>query len=107
VLGQEHPHTLIFQDSLATTFREEHKFPEAEAEYRKVVTARTKVLGSEHPLTLESEYGLAFTLFHEQKITEAKEIVAKLRDLAPQAWLPGYPLRRALEKLDQNLQSQP
>jgi tetratricopeptide (TPR) repeat protein len=107
VLGQEHPHTLTFQDSLATTFREEHKFPEAEAEYRKVVTARTKVLGSEHPLTLESEYGLAFTLFHEQKITEAKEIVAKLRDLAPQAWRPGYPLRRALEKLDQNLQSQP
>jgi hypothetical protein len=72
-----------------------------------VVAVRTKVLGSEHPLTLESEYGLAFTLFHEQKITEAKEIVAKLRDLAPRAWRPGHPLRRALEKLDQNLQSQP
>jgi tetratricopeptide (TPR) repeat protein len=107
VLGPEHPHTLTFEDSLAATFREEQKFPEAEAEYRKVVAARTKVLGSEHPLTLESEYGLAFTLFHEQKITEAKEIVAKLRDLAPQAWRTGYPLRRELEKLDQNLQSQP
>jgi tetratricopeptide (TPR) repeat protein len=107
VLGPEHPHTLTFQDSLATTFREEHKFPEAEAEYRKVIAARTKVLGSEHPLTLESEYGLAFTLFHEQKISEAKEIVAKLRDLAPQAWRPGHPLRPVLEKLDQNLQSQP
>jgi tetratricopeptide (TPR) repeat protein len=107
VLGPEHPHTLTFQDSLAATFREEHKFPEAEAEYRKVVAARTRVLGGEHPLTLESGYGLAFTLFHEQKISEAKEIVAKLRELAPQAWRPGHPLRRALEKLDQNLQSQP
>jgi len=107
VLGPEHPHTLTFQDSLATTLREEHNFAEAEAEYRKVAAARNKVLGTAHPLTLESEYGLALTLFQEQKISEAKEIVAKLRNLAPQAWRPGHPLRRALEKLDQNLPSRP
>jgi hypothetical protein len=72
-----------------------------------VIAARTKVLGPNHPLTLESEYGLAFTLFHEQKMSEAKEIVAKLREVAPQVWRPNHPLMRALEKIDQNLQSQP
>ena len=65
MLGHDHPNTLIAMNNLATVYRAEGKYAEAEPIFVDVLEIRRRVLGEEHPDTLRtlnalaSLYGLA------------------------------------------------
>ena len=49
VLGQEHPDTLTIIDDLASTYRDQGRWKEAEELEVKVMETSLRVLGQEHP----------------------------------------------------------
>ena len=53
-LGAEHPSTLISVANLASTYRNQGRWNEAEKLEVQVMEMRKKVLGEEHPHTLTS-----------------------------------------------------
>jgi hypothetical protein len=59
VLGEEHPYTLTSMANLASTYRNQGRWKEAEQLEVKVMETRKKVLGEEHPDTLTSVANLA------------------------------------------------
>jgi len=54
VLGQEHPDTLTSVANLASTYRNQGRWKEAEELDVQVMETRKRVLGQEHPDTLNS-----------------------------------------------------
>ena len=60
-LGEEHPDTLISMLYLASTYRRQGQWKEAEALEVVVVEKRKQALGDEHPDTLKSIDNLAAT----------------------------------------------
>lgn len=60
-LGQEHPDTLISMANLASTYRNQGRWKEAEVLEVQVLEIRKGVLGPEHPHTLISMSNLAST----------------------------------------------
>ncbi|KAI6263837.1 hypothetical protein MCOR26_011796 [Pyricularia oryzae] len=61
VLGEEHPSTLTSMANLASTYRNQGRWKEAESLFVQVMEMRKRVLGEEHPDTLTSINNLAFT----------------------------------------------
>ncbi|RSL64168.1 hypothetical protein CEP51_013189 [Fusarium floridanum] len=61
VLGEEHPDTLTSMANLASTFRNQGRWKEAEELEVGVMETRKRVLGEEHPDTLTSMVNLAST----------------------------------------------
>ena len=61
VLGQEHPSTLASIASLASTYRNQGRWKEAEELEVKVMETSLRVLGQEHPDTLTSITNFALT----------------------------------------------
>jgi len=61
VLGEEHPDTLNSMANLASTYRNQGRWKEAEELDVGVMKTRKRVLGEEHPRTLTSMANLAFT----------------------------------------------
>jgi hypothetical protein len=61
VLGPEHPDTLTSMSNLASTYRNQGRWKEAESLGVQVMERRKRVLGLEHPSTLTSMANLAFT----------------------------------------------
>jgi len=61
LLGDEHPDTLAGMANLASTYRNQGWWKEAEELGVQVMETRERVLGEEHPSTLASMNNLAFT----------------------------------------------
>jgi hypothetical protein len=61
VLGEEHPDMLTAMADLASTYRKQGRWKEAEELFVKVMEASSRVLGEEHPDTLEAMANLAYT----------------------------------------------
>jgi hypothetical protein len=61
VLGDDHPYTLISIGNLASTYRSQGRWKEAEELDVQVLKTFKRVLGEEHPDTLNSMNNLAFT----------------------------------------------
>ncbi len=61
VLGEEHPSTLIIMANLASTYRNQGRWKEAEELEVGVMETTKRVLGKEHPDTLTIMANLAFT----------------------------------------------
>jgi hypothetical protein len=60
-LGEDHPSTLTSMANLASTYRNQGRWEEAEQLFVQVIeTSKTK-LGDDHPSTLTSMANLAFT----------------------------------------------
>ena len=66
VLGQEHPSTLTSMASLASTYRDQGRWKEAEELEAQVMGAGKSVLGQEHSDTLTSVANLASTEGHRE-----------------------------------------
>jgi len=60
VLSEEHPSTLASIADLASMYRNQGKWKEAEELEVRVIEMRKRVLGEKHPDTLESMSNLAF-----------------------------------------------
>ena len=61
VLGQDHPDALASMANLASTFREQGRWKEAEELEVKVMETKKRILGQDHPDTLSSLANLAYT----------------------------------------------
>ena len=61
VLGEEHPDTLISMGNLASTYRNQGRWDEAEELEVQVMETSKRVLGEGHPDTPTSMMNLAFT----------------------------------------------
>ena len=71
MLGQEHPSTLTSMANLASTYRNQGRWKEAEELDVQVMETRKRVLGQEHPDTLTSMNNLAFTWKEHGRVAEA------------------------------------
>ncbi|KAF1968774.1 kinesin light chain [Bimuria novae-zelandiae CBS 107.79] len=71
VLGDEHPGTLTSMSNLASTYRNQGRWNEAE---ELNVQTRKRVLGDEHPHTLSSMNNLASTYMDQGRWNEAEEL---------------------------------
>jgi hypothetical protein len=80
VLGAEHPDTLMSMGNLASTYRNQGRWKEAEELFVKVMETRRTVLGAEHPDTLASMANLAFTLRHLGRRQHALSLIASCAD---------------------------
>jgi Tetratricopeptide repeat len=72
VLGQEHPDTLSNMANLASTYRNQGRWEEAEELEVQVMEMRKRVLRHEHPDTLISRAGLAWTYSNQGRWKEAE-----------------------------------
>jgi hypothetical protein len=61
VLREEHPSTLTSIANLASTYRDQGRWKEAEELFVQVIEMRKRVLREEHPSTLTSMASLAST----------------------------------------------
>jgi hypothetical protein len=59
VLGQEHPDTLTSMGNLASTYKNQGRWKEAEELNVQMMETRKRVLGQEHPDTLVNMNNLA------------------------------------------------
>jgi hypothetical protein len=74
VLGQEHPSTLTSIANLASTYRNQGRWKEAEDLEVPVLERRKMVLGQEHPDTLTSMGNLASTFSNQGRWKEAEDL---------------------------------
>jgi hypothetical protein len=59
MLGDNHPHTLNSMNGLASLYRAQGRYDEAELLYLETLEARKSVLGDNHPHTVGTLYDLA------------------------------------------------
>ena len=71
LLGAEHPQTLTSMANLASTYRNQGRWNEAEQLEIRVMKMRKKLLGAEHPDTLISMANLACTYRDQGRIFES------------------------------------
>jgi hypothetical protein len=74
-LGSDHPDTLISMGNLASTYRNQGRWDEAEKLIVDVMHARKAKLGSDHPDTLTSMANLAFTYWSQDRLDEAHSLL--------------------------------
>src|SRR5438045_7586665 len=77
VLDKEHPDTLTSMNNLASTYRNQGRWKEAEELEVQVMETRKRVLGKEHPDTLTSMNNLAFILKGRSQDAEAIKLMEK------------------------------
>jgi hypothetical protein len=65
VLGEDHPNMLSSMNNLASMYREQGRWKEAEELEVRVIETRKKVLGEDHPDTLTSMGNLAVTCMNQ------------------------------------------
>jgi hypothetical protein len=75
VLGAEHRSTLNSMNDLASTYRNQGRWKEAEELRAQVIETRKRVLGAEHLDTLTSMNNLAFTWKSRCRRAEALNIM--------------------------------
>ena len=80
--GQEHPSTLISMNNLASTYRNQGRWKEAEELDVQIMETRKRVLGQEHPDTLTSMSNLARVLSGQGKYEAAEEMQRRALELS-------------------------
>ena len=75
VLGLEHPSTLTSMANLASTYRNQGRWKEAEELFVQVMETRKRVLGLEHPDTLTIMANLAWAFWSLGKKNEAIQLM--------------------------------
>ncbi|KAF2725921.1 hypothetical protein K431DRAFT_214502 [Polychaeton citri CBS 116435] len=90
-LGVEHPDTLSSMNNLASTYRNQGRWKEAEQLDAKVVETRSAVLGAEHPDTLTSMNNLASTYYDQNRWTESEELQLQVVDGCKKSLGPQHP----------------
>ena len=80
VLGLEHPSTLTSMANLASTYRNQGRWKEAEELEVQVMETRKRVLGLEHPDTLTSMANLASTYRNQGRWKEAEELFVQVME---------------------------
>src|SRR5436309_15314421 len=80
VLGAEHPDTLTSMGNLASTYRNQGRWKEAEELELQVMETRMRVVGAEHPDTLASMYNLAATYGNQGRWKEAEELEVQVME---------------------------
>jgi len=78
VLGEEHPDTLTSMANLASTYRKQGRWKEAEELGVGVIETMKRVLGEEHPDTLTSMANLALTYLNQGRWKESEELQARM-----------------------------
>ena len=94
VLGPEHPDTLATVNNLASLYRSQGRYGEAEPLYRRALEASERVLGPEHPHTLGSVNNLAVLYRSQGRYGEAEPLCNarwKLKGAIRSAW--SIPIR--------------
>lgn len=76
-LGADHPWTLRSMSSLASTYRSQERFAEAEELGSRAWKTSIETLGPDHPDTLQSMNGLAVTYKAHGRMGEACELMGK------------------------------
>ena len=74
VLGQEHPDTLTSQANLASTYRHQGQWNEAEDLDLRVLETAIRVLGEEHPFTLSIRNNLVTTYCCQGRWKQAERL---------------------------------
>ena len=74
LLGAEHPDTLTAMANLASTYRNQGRWNEAEQLEVQVMDMRKKLLGAEHPHTLTFMGNLASTYRNQGWWNEAEQL---------------------------------
>ena len=80
VLGLEHPYTLTSMTNLASTYRNQGRWKEAEELFVQVMETSSRVLGLEHPDTLTSMANLASTYRNQGRWKEAEELEVQVME---------------------------
>ncbi|KAF6800116.1 Kinesin light chain 5 [Colletotrichum musicola] len=80
ILGQEHPSTLTSMANLASTYRNQGRWKEAEELEVRVMETTSTVLGEEHPHTLTSMANLALTYMNQGRWKEAEELEVRVME---------------------------
>jgi tetratricopeptide (TPR) repeat protein len=78
ILGREHPSTLSIMFNLASTYRNQGQWKEAEELEVQVIEISLRVLGREHPDTLGSITNLALTYQNQGRWKKAEELKAQV-----------------------------
>jgi eukaryotic-like serine/threonine-protein kinase len=79
--GRDAAATLASRSDLAVTLHTLHKLPDAEAEYRAILSLRTATIGAHHPETLTSRNNLAVVLHDQRRLDEAEAHYRVVLDL--------------------------
>jgi Tetratricopeptide repeat len=91
VLGPEHPDTLTSMGNLASTYRDQVRWTEAERLDVQVIETSKTVLGPEHPFTLNSMANLASTFRNQARWTEAGELNMQVMETRKTILGPEHP----------------
>src|SRR2546423_1417510 len=78
MLGEEHPDTLTGIANLASTYRDQGRWKEAEELFMRVMETSLRVLGEEHPDTLTSMANLASTYREQGRWKEGEELFVRV-----------------------------
>jgi hypothetical protein len=74
VLGAEHPDTLTSMANLASTYRNQGRWKEAEELEVQVIETSSRVLKAEHPETLTNTANLASTYKNQGRWKDPEEL---------------------------------
>jgi hypothetical protein len=91
VLVIEHPDTLLSMGNLASTYRNQGRWKEAEELELQVIEMRKRVLGVEHPETLLSMNNLAFAWKSGGRDREALALMEECIQLRTRVLGPHHP----------------
>jgi len=80
LLGPEHPDTLTSMADLASTYRNQGRWKEAEGLEVQVMETRKRILGQEHPDTLKSMSNLAWTYWNQGRWKEAEGLEVQVME---------------------------
>ena len=88
VFGPEHPSTLTSMANLASTYRNQGRWTEAEYASDEFKT----VLGPEHPSTLTSMANLAFTLRNQGRCIVVEKLFVQVMKISKTVLGPEHPV---------------
>ncbi|KAB8068595.1 Tetratricopeptide repeat-domain-containing protein [Aspergillus leporis] len=91
LLGTKHPDTLDCMANLASTYRNQGRWEEAEKLGAQVMEMRKRVLGPEHPSALTSRESLAYTWISLGKAQDALSLIEVCLELKTKALGPDHP----------------
>ena len=91
ILGDIHPDTQLSRANLASTYRSQGRWTEAEELEVKVMENYKLTLGDDHPSTLKSMNNLALTLKGQGRSVEAVQLMLECVRLANRRFGPDDP----------------
>jgi hypothetical protein len=91
ILGPENPSTLTSIASLASIYRDQGRWTEAEMLDVQVMETRKSILGPEHPSTLTSIANLASTYWNQGRYAEAEKLEMQVMETRKSILGPEHP----------------